>query len=79
MINLGATCYMASCMQQLYMMPQARAAILNSRVSFINPYHPNIAVHILYTFPNTKTKLTTAQENAGHQVVIDFKFCILIA
>lgn len=32
MINLGATCYMASCMQQLYMMPQARAAILNSRV-----------------------------------------------
>ncbi|KAL9953976.1 hypothetical protein ACROYT_G041461 [Oculina patagonica] len=33
MINLGATCYMASCMQQLYMMPQARAAILNSRLA----------------------------------------------
>ncbi|XP_027055599.1 ubiquitin carboxyl-terminal hydrolase 34-like [Pocillopora damicornis] len=33
MINLGATCYMASCMQQLYMMPQARAAILNSRIN----------------------------------------------
>lgn len=33
MINLGATCYMASCMQQLYMMPQARAAILNSKVT----------------------------------------------
>ncbi|KAF7284487.1 hypothetical protein GWI33_022078 [Rhynchophorus ferrugineus] len=26
--NLGATCYMASCMQHLYMMPQARASIL---------------------------------------------------
>lgn len=26
--NLGATCYMASCMQHLYMMPQARAAVL---------------------------------------------------
>lgn len=26
--NLGATCYMASCVQHLYMMPQARAAIL---------------------------------------------------
>lgn len=26
--NLGATCYMASCIQHLYMMPQARAAIL---------------------------------------------------
>ncbi|KAL4703265.1 hypothetical protein ACJJTC_009240 [Scirpophaga incertulas] len=26
--NLGATCYMASCMQHLYMMPQARAALL---------------------------------------------------
>lgn len=27
--NLGATCYMASCMQHLYMMPQARASILS--------------------------------------------------
>ncbi|XP_060650890.1 LOW QUALITY PROTEIN: ubiquitin carboxyl-terminal hydrolase puf-like [Drosophila nasuta] len=26
--NLGATCYMASCIQHLYMMPQARTAIL---------------------------------------------------
>ncbi|XP_066282190.1 ubiquitin carboxyl-terminal hydrolase 34-like isoform X3 [Branchiostoma lanceolatum] len=30
--NLGATCYMASCIQQLYMMPQLRAAILASKV-----------------------------------------------
>jgi ubiquitin carboxyl-terminal hydrolase 34 len=30
--NLGATCYMASCMQQLYMIPQARAVILKSQV-----------------------------------------------
>ncbi|KAJ0173738.1 hypothetical protein K1T71_010887 [Dendrolimus kikuchii] len=28
--NLGATCYMASCMQHLYMMPQARAALLSA-------------------------------------------------
>ena len=28
--NLGATCYMASCMQHLYMMPQARASILGA-------------------------------------------------
>ncbi|XP_061722090.1 ubiquitin carboxyl-terminal hydrolase puf [Cydia pomonella] len=28
--NLGATCYMASCMQHLYMMPQARAAVLRA-------------------------------------------------
>lgn len=27
--NLGATCYMASCIQHLYMMPQARDAILS--------------------------------------------------
>ena len=32
MINLGATCYMASCMQQLYMMPEARASILKVQV-----------------------------------------------
>ncbi|XP_052133303.1 ubiquitin carboxyl-terminal hydrolase puf isoform X2 [Frankliniella occidentalis] len=28
--NLGATCYMASCMQHLYMMPQARTSILGA-------------------------------------------------
>ncbi|XP_069360601.1 ubiquitin carboxyl-terminal hydrolase puf isoform X3 [Maniola hyperantus] len=28
--NLGATCYMASCMQHLYMMPPARAAVLSA-------------------------------------------------
>lgn len=27
--NLGATCYMASCIQHLYMMPQAREAVLS--------------------------------------------------
>ncbi|GAB6022101.1 hypothetical protein CHUAL_006244 [Chamberlinius hualienensis] len=31
--NLGATCYMASCMQHLYMMPQARASILSAKGS----------------------------------------------
>lgn len=29
--NLGATCYMASCMQHLYMMPQARLEILRAK------------------------------------------------
>lgn len=29
--NLGATCYMASCIQHLYMMPQARQAVLQVR------------------------------------------------
>ena len=43
MINLGATCYMASCMQQLYMMPQARAAILNSKVG-----HSLLIVYFLF-------------------------------
>lgn len=28
--NLGATCYMASCMQHLYMMPEARNSILKA-------------------------------------------------
>ncbi|XP_033107296.1 ubiquitin carboxyl-terminal hydrolase 34-like [Anneissia japonica] len=31
--NLGATCYMASCMQQLFMMPEARAPILNGKIN----------------------------------------------
>lgn len=35
--NLGATCYMASCMQHLYMMPQARTSILGANC--INSKH----------------------------------------
>ena len=30
--NLGATCYMATCMQHLYMIPQARQCILRENV-----------------------------------------------
>ncbi|XP_015123639.1 ubiquitin carboxyl-terminal hydrolase 34 [Diachasma alloeum] len=36
--NLGATCYMASCMQHLYMMPQARAAILHAECNRANKH-----------------------------------------
>ncbi|KAM7288964.1 ubiquitin carboxyl-terminal hydrolase 34 [Ixodes scapularis] len=31
--NLGATCYLASCMQHLFMLPQARASILSAQMS----------------------------------------------
>ncbi|KAG8281089.1 Ubiquitin carboxyl-terminal hydrolase 34 [Homalodisca vitripennis] len=37
--NLGATCYMASCMQHLYMMPQARAEILRAQVDTASSKH----------------------------------------
>ena len=30
--NLGATCYMATCMQHLYMIPEARNAVLDAKV-----------------------------------------------
>ncbi|KAG8184718.1 hypothetical protein JTE90_019322 [Oedothorax gibbosus] len=30
--NLGATCYLASCIQHLYMLPQARASILSAKI-----------------------------------------------
>ncbi|XP_057336925.1 ubiquitin carboxyl-terminal hydrolase puf [Microplitis mediator] len=36
--NLGATCYMASCMQHLYMMPQARLAILSADCNRANKH-----------------------------------------
>jgi len=32
LINLGATCYMASCVQQLFMIPEARTAILETAI-----------------------------------------------
>ncbi|KAJ7390778.1 Ubiquitin carboxyl-terminal hydrolase 34 [Desmophyllum pertusum] len=54
MINLGATCYMASCMQQLYMMPQARAAILNSRIT------------VMLNMRQVKERLTTLKPSAEH-------------
>jgi len=40
--NLGATCYMASCMQHLYMMPQARGAILSSGVNQMNKHEATL-------------------------------------
>lgn len=36
--NLGATCYMASCMQHLYMMPEARVAILGADCNRANKH-----------------------------------------
>lgn len=36
--NLGATCYMASCMQHLYMMPQARISILGADCNRANKH-----------------------------------------
>jgi uncharacterized UBP type Zn finger protein len=30
--NLGATCYMATCMQHLFMIPQARESVLQAKV-----------------------------------------------
>ncbi|EDO36756.1 predicted protein, partial [Nematostella vectensis] len=39
-INLGATCYMASCIQQLFLMPQARCSILNAKMSERKAYNP---------------------------------------
>ncbi|XP_071450552.1 ubiquitin carboxyl-terminal hydrolase 34 [Hetaerina americana] len=38
--NLGATCYMASCMQHLYMMPQARLSILSAQCSAMGGGRP---------------------------------------
>ncbi|KAG1678108.1 Ubiquitin carboxyl-terminal hydrolase 34 [Nymphon striatum] len=38
--NLGATCYMASCMQHLYMLPQARETILSAKESERKAYNP---------------------------------------
>lgn len=31
--NLGATCYLASTIQQLYMIPEARQAVFTAKVS----------------------------------------------
>ncbi|KAK3093520.1 hypothetical protein FSP39_016701 [Pinctada imbricata] len=36
--NLGATCYMATCMQHLYMIPQARQSILHAECPKPNKY-----------------------------------------
>lgn len=32
--NLGATCYLASTIQQLYMIPEARQAVFTAKVQF---------------------------------------------
>ncbi|XP_055381002.1 ubiquitin carboxyl-terminal hydrolase puf [Condylostylus longicornis] len=40
--NLGATCYMASCVQHLYMMPQARRAILSVPPQMAKKHAPTL-------------------------------------
>ena len=40
--NLGATCYMATCMQHLYMIPEARRAVLEARISPDNKYYSTL-------------------------------------
>lgn len=48
-INLGATCYMASCIQQLFMMPEAKTSILNAKV--FEDKFPTL-IHSLSLFPS---------------------------
>jgi uncharacterized UBP type Zn finger protein len=33
--NLGATCYMATCMQHLYMIPEARKSVIEAQVGLL--------------------------------------------
>ncbi|XP_033629048.1 ubiquitin carboxyl-terminal hydrolase 34-like isoform X1 [Asterias rubens] len=47
--NLGATCYMASCMQQLFMMPEARAPILSAMITD-DTHHANILMELQRMF-----------------------------
>ncbi|XP_038075535.1 ubiquitin carboxyl-terminal hydrolase 34-like isoform X2 [Patiria miniata] len=47
--NLGATCYMASCMQQLFMMPEARAPILSARLTE-DTHHASILTELQRMF-----------------------------
>lgn len=57
--NLGATCYMASCMQHLYMMPQARAEILSAQVDTCSSKHQSTLRELqrmfAYLLVSTKT------------------------
>lgn len=49
LINLGATCYMASCMQQLFMIPEARRSILETSI-VKDTKHPGILKEIQKMF-----------------------------
>ena len=47
--NLGATCYMATCMQHLYMIPEARKSVLEAQVWAVVTYVAESLAHfILY-------------------------------
>lgn len=48
--NLGATCYMASCMQHLYMMPQARLAILKADPTKSKHQHTLIEMQRMFAY-----------------------------
>jgi ubiquitin carboxyl-terminal hydrolase 34 len=48
--NLGATCYMASCMQHLYMMPQARSALLKADPTKSKHQHTLIEMQKMFAY-----------------------------
>ncbi|KAL4238015.1 Ubiquitin carboxyl-terminal hydrolase 34 [Mactra antiquata] len=47
--NLGATCYMATCMQHLYMIPQARQSVLQAKCS-VQMKHENTLMELQKMF-----------------------------
>lgn len=59
LVNLGATCYMASCVQQLFMIPIARKAILEAPLSRDNKHHP-ILKEVQKMFANLQCSLRKA-------------------
>ena len=48
--NLGATCYMATCMQHLYMIPEARKSILEADVSAADSRHQQTLMELKKMF-----------------------------
>ncbi|KAI0988821.1 hypothetical protein GJ496_007006 [Pomphorhynchus laevis] len=49
-INLSATCYLASCMQQLFMIPEFRSAILTTNAADVCSKHFSLFVELQYMF-----------------------------
>ena len=52
LINLGATCYMASCLQHVFMMPKVRGAILRANLAEADPKHIEVLRELqkMFTF-----------------------------
>ena len=68
--NLGATCYMATCMQHLYMIPEARKSVLEAQNIYSNRHEGT-----LYELKKMFAYLLVSKKSTGDIRFVSITLC----